>query len=756
MAVSNFYGMNLIVTHSPVAADLQFRGFEGVRHFDGQSLFDQDSRVEQVRARTFIKFLEQNLKSQEQSKSPIEILLKQTVQWSHLKEDKQLFGQVSQAFFKQRGYFSRLFSGESWEEWTENRTALGKVVSHLRDCIESHPQVDSFTTRMDEKVVRTANNEAEALLGSLDHRDAATERSFRIESQSSCATGLVGGTFGSLLTQHPLPLLLGLSSCFPGVHGQQKVGSEFQVNTYIVDNQMYPTVESFPNGNFVVTWYSWDQDGSGWGVYGQIFNETGTKIGSEFQVNTYTLDEQSRPSVTSLNNRNFVVTWQSLGQDGSNWGVYGQIFNGIGTKIGSEFQVNTFTTNDQAAPSVAELSNGNFVVSWHSAQDANLYGVYGQIFNGTGSKIGNEFRINTYETDAQAWPSVAGLNGGDFVVTWMSNWQDGDRNGIYGQICNGQGTKIGNEFRLNSYAFDEQWGQRSSSFTNGNFVVIWTSNWQDGDLGGVYGRLFNGQGEKIGREFLVNTEFVNEQTYSHVASLSNDHFVVTWQSFSQDGSSWGVYGQLFDNNGAKIGNEFQVNTYTPNSQGFPSIAGLQDGNFVVTWHSEGQDGSGFGIYGLIFHDNFTLSSSASVTSTFQTTSTTSGFLSSSSTTRSTTRTTNRITTATIPVTSDSTSKVLLPSSKRNNNFLWFLLGASGWAACFVLTGYLFFKSKRREEGGDVVELSEKANDPHEDAGDYRCLGDLRGDSSQDEYANRPKGAPLGEGYGNVASVEENE
>jgi hypothetical protein len=48
--------------------------------------------------------------------------------------------------------------------------------------------------------------------------------------------------------------------------------------------------------------------------------------GSEFQVNTWTTDDQSSPSVTSLSNGGFVVVWESNGQDGDGYGVYGRVF----------------------------------------------------------------------------------------------------------------------------------------------------------------------------------------------------------------------------------------------------------------------------------------------------------------------------------------------------------------------------------------------------------------------------------------------
>jgi hypothetical protein len=46
-----------------------------------------------------------------------------------------------------------------------------------------------------------------------------------------------------------------------------------------------------------------------------------------------------------------------------------------------------------------------------------------------------------------------------------------------------------------------------------------------------------------------------------------------------------------------LGPEFRANTFTPNSQGHPSVAADSSGDFVVVWHSLLQDGSDYGVYG---------------------------------------------------------------------------------------------------------------------------------------------------------------
>ena len=108
---------------------------------------------------------------------------------------------------------------------------------------------------------------------------------------------------------------------------------------------------------------------------------------------------------------------------------------------------------------------------------------------------------------------------------------------------------------------------------------------------------------KIGDEFRVNTYTHEDQSNSSVTQLADGGFVVTWQSYNQDGDSWGIYGQRYDTHGNPVNSEFQVNTYTEERQESPSVTGLVDGGFVVTWESFGQDGSWSSVYGQRYDEN---------------------------------------------------------------------------------------------------------------------------------------------------------
>jgi hypothetical protein len=387
---------------------------------------------------------------------------------------------------------------------------------------------------------------------------------------------------------------------------------EFQVNTWTTDYQRYPSVTSLSNGGFVVVWESGcdstgctAQDGSSYGVYGQRFDANGNKVGSEFRVNTWTTNDQSYPSITLLSNGGFVVAWNGEGQ-GDNSGVYGQRFDSNGNKVGSEFQVNTWTTDWQWDPSITSLSNGGFVVVWQSGcdsgctgQDGSLWGLYGQRFDSNGNKVGSEFRVNTWTTYSQEHPSITSLPNGGFVVVWQSDGQDGSGYGVYGQRFDSYGNKVGSEFQVNTWTTGWQSDPSITSLSNGGFVVVWDSLEQDGSYYGVYGQRFDSNGGKVGSEFQANTWTTDYQELPSITSLSNGGFVVVWHSNGQDGSNYGVYGQRFDSNGNKVSSEFQVNTWTTNHQEYPSLTSLSNGGFVVVWESNGQDGSNYGVFGRI-------------------------------------------------------------------------------------------------------------------------------------------------------------
>ena len=203
------------------------------------------------------------------------------------------------------------------------------------------------------------------------------------------------------------------------------LGPEFRVNTNTSDRERGPKLAIDPSGNFVIVWSADGVDGSSSGVFGQRYDATGAPQGAEFPVNTYTTGAQNGPAAGMNASGDFVVSWISVGQDGDGKGIYAQRFDAAGSPQGGEFQVNTYTTGDQSGPIVGVDGTGNFVIVWESnGQDGSGWGIFGRRFDAAGTPLGGEFQVNTYTTGDQLYPIVSTNASGSFVVTWQSP-QDG-------------------------------------------------------------------------------------------------------------------------------------------------------------------------------------------------------------------------------------------------------------------------------------------------------------------------------------------
>lgn len=379
--------------------------------------------------------------------------------------------------------------------------------------------------------------------------------------------------------------------------GAAAIGFEAQVNSFTFSNQQRPAVGVDSTGAGVAAWESNNEDGSGYGIYAQRFDSSGAGVGIEFQVNTHISNDQVRPSVAMDGAGDFVIAWQSSGQDGSGFGIYAQRYDASGTPVGSEFRVNSFTTGDQTHPSVAIDSTGAFIVTWQSnVQDGNGYGVYAQRYSSSGAAAGSEFRVNSVTTGAQQAPAVAVDGTGNFVITWESGGQDGSGFGIYAQRYTAVGTLQGTEFQVNSYNTGDQSQPAVAMDTAGDFVITWQSFAQDGSNWGIEAQRYNSSGVAQGSEFQVNVYTLFAQASPSISMDSAGDFVVVWQSNTQDGSSYGVYGRRYSAAGVAQGGEFRSSTYTAGSQASPAVRMDGAGDFVVTWESDLQDGSGTGIY----------------------------------------------------------------------------------------------------------------------------------------------------------------
>ncbi len=355
--------------------------------------------------------------------------------------------------------------------------------------------------------------------------------------------------------------------------------------------QHYPAIAIDPLGNFVVTWHG--SDGSGDGIFAQRFNADGSKAGNEFRVNTYTTNGQQYPDIAMDANGNFVITWESYGQDGSSLGIYAQRFNGAGIPQGPEFKVNTYTTDPQSRADVAMDANGNFVITWISLlQDGSGDGIFAQRFDSQGNPQGLEVPVNQYTVDQQRNPAVAMDANGNFVITWASIPGQSGWGSIYAQRYDKNGNALGNgNFEVNTHHGDAG-SKKTPSISmdaQGNFVITWASIGQDGSDWGIFARRFDKFGSALTSEIPVNTYTFSDQFQPAIAMDSQGNFVISWRGYGGPTDGFDIFARRFDLNGNPLSGEFDVNVYAPNDEDAPAVAMTSKTNFIIVWYSWRQD-----------------------------------------------------------------------------------------------------------------------------------------------------------------------
>jgi hypothetical protein len=406
-------------------------------------------------------------------------------------------------------------------------------------------------------------------------------------------------------------LLLGLVCvALPG-RAQLPLGPDFQVNVSTARDQTFPHVAADSAGRYVV---SWDNVFEGPDLTGlrsvrsRLFDGNAKPRSAELVVAADTAQYPNFSAVAVDATGRFLVVWAGDSEKATR-DVFGRLHSPMGQPLGEPIRINAYTPGNQIPNGVAPSESG-FVVVWGSRklggpdQDGSDYGVFGRRILSTGELAGSEFQANTYTPGSQFPSGVAALADNDFVVVWSSSEQDGSGQGIFGQRLTGAGDLAGSEFQVNQYSTSHQYPASVASDSQGNFVVVWASAYQDTSDYGVFARLYDAQGHARGDEFQINTNTFFRQALPQVASDSAGNFVVVWENYSVGGPGMGIRGRAFRADGQPASGEFQVNSYTSNWQRIPDVALSDSGTFVVVWQSFAQDGDGYGVFGRRFASPF--------------------------------------------------------------------------------------------------------------------------------------------------------
>ncbi|GIX50407.1 MAG: hypothetical protein KatS3mg132_601 [Limisphaera sp.] len=324
-----------------------------------------------------------------------------------------------------------------------------------------------------------------------------------------------------------------------------------------------------------------------------------------FQGGEYALTEplpgdQVHPAVAVGPQGGYVV-WEDEFTDGHGQGIAARRLDGSSTGTLSPFRVNVTGEGDQILPSVAVLNDGGAVFTWLTGP-ANRRQVAARFLGTDGLWLTGELIVSATTNSSKQNPAVARLADDSVLFVWSSWNQEAGANpmqGVFARRLGPNGQPLGGEFQINLTTPYNQRTPSVAGLTDGRFVVVWVSEQQRFENSvDVYARLFRPDGTPLSGEILVNVD-TNVCANPQVAALPGGGFVVVWgqKDTVVRENSWDIWARAFDANGSG-GAVRRLNTHTYGDQFAPRVA-VSGASVLVVWTSLEQDGSREGVFGRV-------------------------------------------------------------------------------------------------------------------------------------------------------------
>lgn len=330
-------------------------------------------------------------------------------------------------------------------------------------------------------------------------------------------------------------------------YNMDKIDTNFMISDTgaVADsNQSASDVGIDPQQNWVFVWND-ERTGEGTGsIRIRRFDVEGNALDSSYLVSDDGTYNRGMPHIDISSEGKIVVVWEDRRNAQYTPDIYGQRYDSSLTKIGSNFLIDTVTTPCYE-PHVQIADNGNFVVSWLTPTDPKD-NIYFQRYDSTGTKIGNNvpvcdsvgasLKIGTYcEVGMEK-------DDGDFVLTWgqTTNFPT-DPWRIWAELRDSAGTAKDSDFVVSLVTGETAERPSISAQENGSFVICWD------DYRGSYAspicRRFDANGDTLGSEIWVTTDTSGEPQieYTQVDMDNNGIFAVAWTDFSDPDDSTNAF-----------------------------------------------------------------------------------------------------------------------------------------------------------------------------------------------------------------------
>ena len=278
------------------------------------------------------------------------------------------------------------------------------------------------------------------------------------------------------------------------------LGSETAVALWSKSHQTLPAVAIDSRGNTWVVWQAHNQDGYAGGIIARRF-DADFRGGPEIAVNQEWRGHQARPAVAVSDEGIAVIVWTSTSA-GEPQRIRARLFDENGQPASDEFAVSTAADRTEMIPSVAFGGDGSLAVVY-SVFDASMKpaGIRMQRFSSAGERLGSEINVSGALRNSQIEPTIAATAKG-YVVAWLDGESDGSDYGVLARRFDAAGRPLSDPFVVNTTREGPQNAAAIAVATDGSFAIGWNSS--DGDEAGIFAQRFAADGTRIGDELRIN------------------------------------------------------------------------------------------------------------------------------------------------------------------------------------------------------------------------------------------------------------
>jgi len=355
------------------------------------------------------------------------------------------------------------------------------------------------------------------------------------------------------------------------------IGSNIKINSSDIQQTFeQPDVAVNEEGQFLVVWRSSD---SGISIDGQLISEDGSFINENFEINDENLNTLRYYPSIATNGKEFIVIWSDR-RNGSLYDIYAQRLNKDGTKINENFIVNTDTQAvSKIYPDVALAEDGSFAATWYSSVDGGNK-IFSTIIDSNNQALSEQSLISDVSNSSSNnfGPTIAQSKNG-FLIGW-SRYMDGDYN-IACQLIDSSGEKIETNFVVNDDLKSSQLYPSAASDNQGNLIIAWYD--YRNNFAQIYSQKIidgevNGPNSKISEEDLKATK-------NNVSCAINDNgeIIASWLNYTAQ-TEYQVFSRILDSTKTPLTSSFRVDDDENSSeQTKPEISVFDDGSYIIVW-----------------------------------------------------------------------------------------------------------------------------------------------------------------------------